>query len=247
MEGKPEAKVEGITEALAQSDSIDGHMLRFLENHDEQRIASSTFSGDARAAIPGMTVTTLLGSGPVLIYFGQESGEKGEGAEGFGGEDGRTTIFDYWGVPAHQAWVNGGKYDGGALDAGQKELRDFYRQLMHLAQNPAIVQGERIIVPAQEPGVYAFIRYVAGDSKVDPILVVVNFGREDVTANLKYQDWAKIGCADFEKVELQPKMSFAALAQAADRSVLLRLTASGLSLSLPGWGAQVYALEQDVK
>ena len=35
-------------------------------------------------------------SGPVMIYFGQEVGVDSVGRKGFQGDDGRTTIFDYW-------------------------------------------------------------------------------------------------------------------------------------------------------
>ena len=45
-----------------------------------------------------------------------------------GGEDGRTTIFDYWGVPEHQKWLNQGKMDGARLSTEQKQLRDFYNE-----------------------------------------------------------------------------------------------------------------------
>lgn len=175
MEGKPEARVAGIREALQQSEGIEGHMLRFLENHDEQRIASAGFAGDARMGIPGMAATALLGTGPVMLYFGQEVGEKGEGAEGFGGEDGRTTIFDYWGVPAHQAWLNGGKFDGGGLDAAQKALRADYARLMQLSQGPAFVAGERTILDDSIPSTLAFVRHGQGD----PMLVLVHFGRTE--------------------------------------------------------------------
>ncbi|MEM7040000.1 MAG: alpha-amylase family glycosyl hydrolase, partial [Bacteroidota bacterium] len=93
MSGKGETRA--ITEALDHSRNISNHMLRFLENHDEQRIASPEFAGDAWTAVPGMTVSALLGKGPVMLYFGQEHGERGEGEEGFQKADGRTTIFDY--------------------------------------------------------------------------------------------------------------------------------------------------------
>ena len=78
-----------------------------------------------------------------MIYFGQEVGEPGAGAEGFGGDDGRTTLFDYWGVPEHQKWVNGGKYDGGLLSVEQKALRQFHGDILTLSKdNPAISQGD---------------------------------------------------------------------------------------------------------
>lgn len=182
MEGKPDAKVAGISEALQQSEGIDGNMLRFLENHDEQRISCKDFAGDPRAGIPGMAVTALIGGGPVLIYNGQESGEKGEGTEGFGGEDGRTSIFDYWGVPAHQAWVNDGKFDGGGLDQVQKDLRAFYTKLLHLIHSEQVfTDGERMILPTTERGVFAFVRYNGNSAFV----VVANFNRQHYWVNLE--------------------------------------------------------------
>ncbi|RYE13801.1 MAG: alpha-amylase, partial [Sphingobacteriales bacterium] len=78
---------------------FDERMLRFMENHDEERIASGAFAGNAWHAVPGMIVTATLSAGPVMVYLGQEVGEAANGSEGFSGNDGRTTIFDYWGVP----------------------------------------------------------------------------------------------------------------------------------------------------
>ncbi len=122
---------------------INHNMVHFLENHDEQRIASPSFIGDPWKAIPGMLVSATIDKGPVMIYFGQEVGEPGAGAEGFGGEDGRTTMFDYWGVPEHQKWVNGKKYDGGGLGDEQKALRQAYGDILSFcAINPAIAQGD---------------------------------------------------------------------------------------------------------
>ena len=129
-----------IQQSLA---GINHNMVHFLENHDEQRIASHDFAGDPWKAIPGMAVSALVDTAPVMIYFGQEVGEPGSGAEGFGGEDGRTTLFDYWGVPEFQKWVNGGKYDGGALSDEQKQLRQTYGDILKFAAtNPAIGSGD---------------------------------------------------------------------------------------------------------
>lgn len=122
---------------------INQRMLHFLENHDEQRIASSSFAGDPWKAVPAMVVSATIDQGPVMIYFGQEVGEPGLGAEGFGGDDGRTTIYDYWGVPEHQKWVNQKKYDGGLLSDDQKQLRQFYGDILNFAKaNPAIAVGD---------------------------------------------------------------------------------------------------------
>ncbi len=132
--------IPGIQRSLS---GINHNMVHFLENHDEQRIASPFFVGDPWKALPGMVVSATIDKGPVMIYFGQEVGEPGAGAEGFSGEDGRTTMFDYWGVPEHQKWVNGKKYDGGQLSDEQKALRQFYGDILNLSvKNPAIARGD---------------------------------------------------------------------------------------------------------
>lgn len=124
---------------------ISDRMLHFLENHDEQRIASPFFTGDPWKAVPAMVVSATIDKGPVMIYFGQEVGEPGKGEEGFSGEDGRTTMFDYWGVPEHQKWMNGGKFDGGQLSDEQKQLRQFYGDILTLSKsNRAIALGDYI-------------------------------------------------------------------------------------------------------
>lgn len=122
---------------------INHRMLHFLENHDEQRIASPFFAGEAWKAVPAIVISATIDQGPVMIYFGQEVGEPGAGIQGFSGEDGRTTIFDYWGVPEHQKWMNGGKFDGGLLGDDQKALRQFYGDILTFAStSKAITQGD---------------------------------------------------------------------------------------------------------
>jgi hypothetical protein len=142
---------------------IDQHMLRFMENHDEQRIASSFFAGDAALAIPGMIVSATLATGPVMIYSGQEVGEPAEGTPGFSGDDGRTTIFDYWGVPAHQQWMNNGAFDGAGLSSAQKELRGFYSKLLNIVKdNEALSTGdfyELMIANEHQPGFDTMLIY----------------------------------------------------------------------------------------
>lgn len=156
---------------------INQHMLHFLENHDEQRIASPFFAGNPYRAVPAMTISATIDGGPVMIYFGQEVGEPGKGTEGFSGEEGRTTIFDYWGVPEHQKWVNGGKYNDSLLSDGQKRLRTYYQTLLNLAQkNEAIVEGTYEDLTAFNvkkanigEDVHAFVRYTAKEK-----LIIVN-------------------------------------------------------------------------
>lgn len=167
------AKIAG---ALAQSKGIEDHMLRFLENHDEQRIASPDFAGDPWRAVPGMTVSATMGKGPVMIYFGQEHGEPGKGNEGFQKEDGRTTIFDYWGVPEHQKWMNGGRFDGGRLSADQKMLRQFYNDLLYICRyDEAINNGDFLPLPIRNEKVYSFLRF----TNVHHLLIVASFEPTD--------------------------------------------------------------------
>ena len=83
------------------------------------------FAGNSWLAVPGMIVTATMNTGPVMIYFGQEVGEPAAGEQGFSGDDGRTTIFDYWGVPEHQKWLNNGKFDGGQLSDIKKNCVSF--------------------------------------------------------------------------------------------------------------------------
>lgn len=120
--------------------------LRYAENHDEVRIASPQHWGGNGPAV-GRPVSALLfgiGRGPVLLYNGQEVGEPALGAEGFGGDDARTTIFDYWSMPELAKWVNGHRYDGGRLSPEQKALRDDYARLLKLLDEPAFRDGEFI-------------------------------------------------------------------------------------------------------
>ena len=118
--------------------------LRYAENHDEVRLAASSQWGGAGMQV-GRPVTALLfglSRGPVMLYHGQEVGEPGDGIEGFGRDDARTTIYDYWSMPEFAKWVNGGAFDGGRLSDEQKELRDFYRRLLAAIDQPAFRDGD---------------------------------------------------------------------------------------------------------
>jgi len=130
----------GITNSWQNLSGIEDNMLFFLENHDEQRIASAFFAGNPDFARPAMIVAATLNRAPVMIYAGQELGEQGMDEEGFSGLDGRTTIFDYWGVKSLQDWANKGKFDGAFLSDKQKELRNFYQGILHIALNESAIK-----------------------------------------------------------------------------------------------------------
>ncbi len=171
---------------------IDHHMLRFMENHDEQRIASRYFAGNPWYAVPGMIVTACLSTGPVMIYFGQEVAEPALGIEGFSGDDGRTSIFDYWGVPEHQKWVNDGLFDGGQLSDDQKNLRNFYSTLLSAVHsNEALHSGEfyeLMLANEHQSGfddhLYIFARYTDHQR----LLIITNFSRNERKIQIKLPD-----------------------------------------------------------
>ncbi len=187
---------------------INRHMLHFLENHDEQRIASPFFAGNAYRALPAMTISATIDEGPVMIYFGQEVGEPGKGAEGFSGEDGRTTIFDYWGVPEHQKWVNGGDFNDSLLSEGQRTLRKYYSTLLNLAKtNQAITTGNYEDLTAFNiqkanfgEDVHAFVRYQG----TERLLVINSFN--DVPSPIKLE--LSPGVLEAFGVKASDKLSF---------------------------------------
>jgi glycosidase len=173
-------------------EGIQDRMLNFLENHDEQRIASTFFAGEAQKACPAMIVAATMNINPVMIYFGQELGERGMDAEGFSGLDGRTTIFDYWGITTIRQWRNNGKYTTRQLTGEQQQLRAFYTRLLTLCnEEEAISQGlfyDLMYANCDNPDFnphrqYAYIRCSDNDP-LNFLLIVVNFEEHDVNISV---------------------------------------------------------------
>jgi glycosidase len=195
-----------ISRCWQQAGDLLPQLLNFLENHDEQRIASEFFAGDPFAAIPGMIVSATINTNPVMIYNGQEVGEKGMDSEGFSGLDGRTTIFDYWSMSSLRAWNNGGRFDGKQLSPEQQTLRNFYVTLLTLCTHEsAISEGlfyDLMYANYDNPlfnsaKQYAFLR--ANKSSV--LLIAVNFDRQEATVSIKipahaFQFLNITGCAN---------------------------------------------------
>jgi len=131
-----------ITFALHQVGDIQSQMLNFLENHDEQRLASNYFLKEGRNGKAAMIVICCINRNPVMVYAGQEFGEKGMDEEGFSGKNGRTTIFDYWSMDTLRRWNNHGKWNDQLLTVEEKSLRDFYSLLINLCnQETALSVG----------------------------------------------------------------------------------------------------------
>jgi glycosidase len=157
---------------------IEHNMLHFLENHDEQRIASPDFAGSAEKGKPAMVVSATISTSPTMIYFGQEVGEPGAENAGFGSPT-RTSIFDYVGVPTHQRWMNDGKFDGGESTIDESELRDFYKRLLNFTIKSEALMGEykeihsynREKVNNYTRKLFSFVRW----TKNEKLLIISNF------------------------------------------------------------------------
>ncbi|WKL44590.1 alpha-amylase family protein [Flavobacterium sp. ZE23DGlu08] len=169
---------DGLSDIQNGMADIEHHMLHFLDNHDEQRLASPEFAGTPQKGKPLMVVSTTISTSPTMVYFGQEVGEAGNENAGFGTHS-RTSIFDYIGVPNHQRWMNGGKFDGGQLSQDEKELRDFYKRVLNFSLNSPALMGKyqeiqtlnRQTTQGYDPGIYAFTRW----SDTQKLIVVTNF------------------------------------------------------------------------
>jgi glycosidase len=169
---------DGLSDIQNGLADIEHHMLHFLDNHDEQRLASPEFAGTPEKGKPMMVVSATLSSSPTMIYFGQEVGEDGKENAGFGTHS-RTSIFDYIGVPHHQRWMNDGKFDGGQLSQSEKELRDFYKRLLNFTLSSDALMGKyqeiqkynRDTTLGYDSGLYSYVRWSANER----LIIVANF------------------------------------------------------------------------
>jgi glycosidase len=236
------------------------HVVEYLENHDERRVASpialdagpdNSGFGSAEAGYQLAPLQYLSSSGPVLLLNGQEVGESGAQAEGYQQADGRTTFFDYWAMPEFVKWVNGGRYDSGALSKAQLAIRQFYAALLGLCQDPSVLgdgywglkyfnRPERFTdCPAD---LYSFARFQSGSGRA--LVVVANFrpgaavqGRIRMPLELV----AAVGLTDDVSVQLLLDRE-----GKRDGSVATvnagQLTRDGFPVSVPNQSAYVYAI-----
>jgi glycosidase len=233
--------VDEISKCWQELSGINAKMLRFLENHDEQRIASRFFAGNPLAAIPGVVVSLMMNNGPFMLYFGQEVGEPANGESGFSGDDGRTTIFDYWNVPEHQKWMNNGKFDGGLLSDEQKKLRNTYQFLLNFSiNNEAISSGKFYDLmwgneykKGLDTGrVYAFLRY----TKKQQFLIIANFFPDEMNINLVIHEHAlnEMNLStrkEFEFTSIKPKFN--------KHIHYNELINYGIQINIPGFGFEI--------
>ncbi len=216
-----------ITAQWQATDDIRDHMLYFLENHDEQRIASDFFAGKAEKGIPGMVVSALLQKNPFMLYAGQEYGERGMDEEGFSGCDGRTTIFDYWSVDTLT------RAEQQKLTEEEKALKAMYDKVLNIARSEkSVAEGESfdlMYVNQLYQRQYAFLR--KADSEV--LLVVANFDEESIDMNVTIPSHA------FDYLQIKEKNAISTdLLSSKKKRIVLRRDET-VSLQLPPLGAVV--------
>lgn len=153
---KGEVMTDSIDDVLLSQDYVQKHLLRFMENHDEQRLASDFIAGDGQKAFPAMCVSAMADGAPIMTYFGQELGEPGMDEEGFSGRDGRTTIFDYWSISSIRNWLT-------RESSSEHPLRDQYKWLLHTASTELFCKGSFYGLnytdkSLGERGLYLFLR-----------------------------------------------------------------------------------------
>lgn len=199
-EGRSASCITGCWQAI---DDIRAHMLNFLENHDEQRIASAFFAGEARKALPALVVSATMGTNPFMVYAGQEVGEPGMDAEGFSGSDGRTTIFDYWSVRSLRLLT--ATQPEKEMNEEERSLYQYYRKVITLCKsNAALSDGTFYDLQYanynHDAGYdcdrqYAFIRQAPSG---ETLLIVANFSPTPVHCGVKIPAHA------FEYLQLRP-------------------------------------------
>jgi glycosidase len=180
---------KNITQCWQNLGKMQGKMLNFLENHDEQRLSSDFFAADAQKAKPAMILCACLNPSAVMIYAGQELGEKGMDNEGFSGKDGRTTIVVYWQPDTLCRWIDNGNFSLKNLSSEEKDLRDFYSKLLNLCNSKrAISSGKTFdLMYCNEKNerfnsekYFAFLRKFEDEI----LLIVVNFSPEKTKINI---------------------------------------------------------------
>ena len=228
-----EASAAAITGQWQSTDDIHDHMLNFLENHDEQRIASPFFAGNALHALPALVVSACMRTNPLMIYAGQEVGEPGMDAEGFSGQDGRTTIFDYWSVPSLRRLSMGESY----LTDNERHIYDYYRRIISLCNTEAALREGAFFdlmyanydhAHGLDPNLhYTFLRKAGKET----ILVAVNFGEFPASFGIRIPGHA------FDHLKLRSGMYYATDLLTGEQQTIELKRDAATHVSLPARGA----------
>ena len=234
------ASASCITSCWQATDDIKEHMLHFLENHDEQRIASAYFAGNAEKAKPALAAGALMSPGAYMVYAGQEIGEAGMDAEGFSGNDGRTTIFDYWN-PASLQKLTAPAFEK-KLTPEEAALYDYYQKILTLCNSrKAFAQGGFFDLQYANYGrdygyncdrQYSFLRHFGREV----YLVAVNFDPASVQVGIRIPSHA------FDVLKLREGTK-SAVSVMTEETVTVELRPDApLYVQLPAYGVTVLRL-----
>ena len=234
------ASASCITSCWQATDDIKEHMLHFLENHDEQRIASAYFAGNAEKAKPALAAGALMSPGAYMVYAGQEIGEAGMDAEGFSGNDGRTTIFDYWN-PASLQKLTAPAFEK-KLTPEEAALYDYYQKILTLCNSrKAFAQGGFFDLQYANYGrdygyncdrQYSFLRHFGREV----YLVAVNFDPASVQVGIQIPSHA------FDVLKLREGTK-SAVSVMTEETVTVELRPDApLYVQLPAYGVTVLRL-----
>ncbi len=228
------ASAHCISHCWQQVGDIRGNMLSFLENHDEQRVASDFFVGNPLRGKAPLIVSMLMDKNPGMIYFGQELGEKGMDAEGFSGRDGRTTIFDYWSVSTIRRWRNRGAFNDTLLAKEEQQLRLYYQKVLKLKEEEQVfTEGSFYDLMYVNPELYrqyAFVRHHQGETA----LIVVNFAETDEELELNLPHHL------FEYLQLESVEDICTTDLLTDKQHKIDFSsAKPVRISVPAWGGVV--------
>lgn len=228
-----------ITRCWQNLGELRSHMLHFMENHDEQRLASDFIVGQGRPALPAMLVSATIDTCPTMVYFGQELGERGMDEEGFSGCDGRTTIFDYWSVDTLRRWRDGGTFSGRELNEGERDLQAYYSRLLHIARDEkGISEGDFFDLMYANPHtehfnphrMYAFLR----KHEEDLLLIVANFDEADKQTAINIPSHA------FDYFQLPTLLDTEAIELLTRKSIRLSLSPdTPIRLNVPGYSGVI--------
>ncbi len=237
-EEKPASQISRTWESL---NGLDAQMLRFLENHDEQRIASPFFAQDAKKAIPAMLLSATMHQGPIMTYAGQEFGEEAKGESGFSGDDGRSSIFDYWNIPSTQRWLN--KKEN-ALNPDELSLREEYKNILNLSiSSKVIARGsfyDLMWANKENPHfyhnyIYTYFRHYKGKS----LLFVVNFSAKNLEQKIIIPQHA-LEFAEKKVNELKDICFINIFSKKESRVNQRILIQEGIKLTAPAFGYLVF-------
>lgn len=231
-----------ITRQWQTNDDIVDHMLYFLENHDEQRIASDFFAGDARKGIPALMTSALMKTNPFMLYAGQEYGERGMDEEGFSGRDGRTTIFDYWSVDS----LIHGYSSRRQLTKEEKSIEATYKKVLNIATNEkAVTEGkffDLMYVNPTSADFNADRQYVFLRSNEDDLMIVLaNFSDENSDCKINIPQHA------FDYLNLKKGIMEGTDLLNGEKIAITLSDTDPLNLSVEAWSGRVIKISKRIK